>query len=51
VITMEFNAMIFVSIFNWSVNTSNVRIAGVVSTSIIIVTVNLFVNTSDFRIA
>jgi len=50
-ITVEFNAMIFIIIFNRSVDTSNITIAGVVSASIIIVTVNLFANTTYFRIA
>jgi hypothetical protein len=47
---MEFSTLIFISIFNVSVNTSNFGITGVFSACIVIVTGDYFVNTSDIWI-
>jgi hypothetical protein len=49
-IAVEFNTMIFVGIFNRSVDTTNVTIATVFSASVVIVTFNLLVSTSYIRI-
>jgi hypothetical protein len=45
-VTVVFNTMIFVGIFLRSIDTSNISVAGVISAGIIIVTDNLFINTS-----
>jgi len=47
---VEFNTMVFVGVLNFSVDTSFIVFAGVNGASIMIVTDNLFVCTSYFRI-
>jgi len=48
-IAVESNTMIFIIAFNRGVNSSNIAITRIISESIIVIKVNLLVNTSYFR--